>query len=357
MSSLNEVHGHVLSNKSQRLGHDTFIFMRMSQRSQLFLRLNQKLMSVSSSSATLHRWMEFMTSGWNVDTFFLCPVSISSAGILAYFATPSGPPIESDGTDPIPPGNYGWYHDRECQVSGPGCLGRTAGPRASFAVRFSTKWPEDKRSVLDPFPTPIRDVVVARDAPHCKITGLEGETEDWMSSDWDTTPFFTADNVLIMHPDLAHSWYSNHLTIDVDDNYRIVLFHPDCAQQAHLPTHLPLHAQHNAAVDHFFRLHCHFSLHYQLRGGDIMEDYSNWFITQLGVEDPDGRAVLGQAILEHVLEQQTSMSLYWAEEDRERAEMDASDSGSGEDENDEDPDEDEAEELRVWYDGMDLTSS
>ncbi|KAJ7722021.1 hypothetical protein B0H16DRAFT_1601458 [Mycena metata] len=251
-----------------------------------------------------------MTSGWNVDTFFLCPVSISSAGILAYFATPSGPPIESDGTDPIPPGNYGWYHDREfpkmafpvltalfstsgeCQVSGPGCLGRTAGPRASFAVRFSTKWPEDKRSVLvspdliissilptfypqDPFPTPIRDVVVARDAPHCKITGLEGEViPTWImpprgvSRDWDTTPFFTADNFLC----------SNHLTIDVDDNYRIVLFHPDCAQQAHLPTHLPLHAQQNTAVDHFLRLH--FRFHY----------YSNWFITQLGVEDPDGRA-------------------------------------------------------------------
>ncbi|KAJ7155069.1 hypothetical protein C8R46DRAFT_1356334 [Mycena filopes] len=342
-----ETHGHLLSTKSDDLERDTFIFVNWTHRSLLYL-----------------------------------------VGILAYRITPSGPPLDPDATEPIPPGNYGLYYDRECRASGAGNLSRVRSRMTNFALRFSDKWPVHARSVLDPFPPPVRDSVLARDGSCCTITGSDGgvltwiippvdsyETDDFSSSNpWDITPFLVEDNVLTLHPDLAHSWYSNHFSVDVDDWYRIVVLHPACAGQAHMPPHLPLHARHGAGADHFLRLHFRFTLHLQLRGGDIVEDFSNGTIIAwmeaLGVDHPEGcecemaplsdprwQTVLGQAILQHVMQRRVGLSL---EEDRKRAEemaeMDTRELKKMDDDEDED-DEDEddgTDELSSRYMVMDL---
>ncbi|KAJ7189205.1 hypothetical protein C8R46DRAFT_1206289 [Mycena filopes] len=369
MTTPDETHGHILSSKSSELERDAFIFIRQRGQWQLYLGLNQKLLS--ATSASLHRWVALMTCMYQPETFFLCPVSVEPVGIMVYGMTPSGSPIEPDDTTIIAPGNYGLYFDRECTISGTCTMSSVSPLGCDFAVRFT----EQFGSVLDPFPPPISDAVLARDATHCRLTGTDRAILTWIIPPvvsyetevmgsfvpWDSTPFFSADNVLTLRPELAHSWYSNHFTVDVDDGYRILLLHPQCAVQAHqLPTHLPPHPA-NGASDTFLRLHCRLSLALQVRGGDIRHEYSSWTISAamdaLGVDgdesemvslnDARWQTVLGKEILRHVLERRTAASLYSASK---AAETEQEDEGEDED----DDDDDDGEELSRQYGAMDL---
>src|ERR1700761_2131222 len=102
------------------------------------------------------------------------------------------------------------------------------------------------------------------------------QTDDFgEKSMWDATPFFDGANVLTMQKELIFYWHSNHFTIDVDDDFRILVLRAMGDAQHLLPTHLPGHPQHDAATDHFLSLHCRYSLDLMLRGGDISEFYPN----------------------------------------------------------------------------------
>jgi len=74
--------------------------------------VNQELTPVTS--VTIHRWVELMNHRFfESEEFFLCTVTVHSAGIMSYYVRPSGPAIEPYSTEPLPPGNYGWYFNRE----------------------------------------------------------------------------------------------------------------------------------------------------------------------------------------------------------------------------------------------------
>ncbi|KAJ7469316.1 hypothetical protein B0H11DRAFT_2043940 [Mycena galericulata] len=205
--------------------------------------------------------------------FFLCPVTVESAGIMSYYVRPSGPAIEPESTEPLPPGNYGWYHDRECLSRGFPELSRVRQRLYTFQYRL------ESAAIEDPFPAST----VARNDHRCRFTGsttgtvmawiippaVSWETDEWGDdSIWDKTPFIVDANMLPMHNSLVFYFHSNHFTVDVDDDYRILVLRAMGDAQLLLPTHLP---HQDAAVNHFLRLHCRYSLCLMLRGGDIEE--------------------------------------------------------------------------------------
>ncbi|KAJ7610009.1 hypothetical protein DFH06DRAFT_1485682 [Mycena polygramma] len=346
-----ELYGHVLSRKSTGYERDTFIFVAMPRMAQLFLGINQKICPITK--ALLNRWVELMSGPYGLgsdgilEKYFLRPVDIISAGILSYGFRPNGPPIEPDSTEPLPPGNYGLFFNRECTSSGTPRLSMAVHRVFSFAFRFSDSSNDPRRPVMDSISPALRDSVLARDKSRCRLTGLESavvlrwiippavawQTEDFaVYSDRDTAaaPFFVAENVLMIHQSLTSDFLDNRFTVDVDDDYRILILHPECDAQHILPTHLP-ETQLNTAAAPFLRRHCRYSLDHALREGDISEDYGPRTITAamsgLGVDfdgndDPDAaerkmaplsderwQTTLGKAILRHVSEQETLLSL------------------------------------------------
>ncbi|KAJ7454602.1 hypothetical protein B0H11DRAFT_261212 [Mycena galericulata] len=116
VSEVPHAYGHILSTKSTDLDRDTFFFITLIQKSQLFLGVNQKFTPVTS--ATIHRWVDLMNGHPTSEQFFLCPVIVHSAGVMSYYVRPSGPAIEPDSEEPLPPGNYGWYFDQKCTMKG-----------------------------------------------------------------------------------------------------------------------------------------------------------------------------------------------------------------------------------------------
>ncbi|KAJ7454600.1 hypothetical protein B0H11DRAFT_2069155, partial [Mycena galericulata] len=268
--------------------------------------------------------------------FFLCPVTVESAGIMSYYVRPSGPAIEPESTEPLPPGNYGWYHDRECLSRGFPELSRVRQRLYTFQYRLESAAIEPRHR------TRSRLLPVARNDHRCRFTGsttgtvlvwiippaVSWETDEWGDDPiWDKTPFILDANVLPMHNSLVFYFHSNHFTVDVDDDYRILVLRAMGDAQLLLPTHLP---HQDAAVNHFLRLHCRYSLCLMLRGGDFEEVHPNWTIidmmNQLRVnytggedheesemaplDDERWQTVLGQAILANVMQDRMSQSLY-----------------------------------------------
>ncbi|KAJ7239739.1 hypothetical protein C8J57DRAFT_1372509 [Mycena rebaudengoi] len=340
-------YGHILSKKSVDLERDTFFFISLHQSSQLFMGVNQK--STPVSSATIHHWVKLMGKDyWEPPVFFLCPVTVRSGGIMSYFVEPSGPVIEPSSTEPLPPGNYGWFFNRECTSKGFPELTLVRQRFCSYRLLFSLMWPDFQPSKMDPFPSVVEESVVARDQGRCRFTGLDDdatpawivpptlswETEDFGSSrGWDKTPFLVAANDLTMQKRLTLPFLSNHFSVDVDDGYRVLVLHPMGDAKRLLPTHLPRHSR-DADTDRFLRFHCRYSLHITLRGGDISEDYSNEAILhamdELGVDhifaddpdsikmvpldDPRWQSALGKAILADVVQRRTAHLLYASEQ-------------------------------------------
>ncbi|PBK96056.1 hypothetical protein ARMGADRAFT_1028277 [Armillaria gallica] len=96
---------HVLSSISSKLQRDTFIWSN-TYPSHLIIGINQRVTPVSSG--LIKRWtQDIMQASWK--EFHLCPVEVSSCGVLTYGILPTGPEIPMLSTDALPPGDYGWY--------------------------------------------------------------------------------------------------------------------------------------------------------------------------------------------------------------------------------------------------------
>ncbi|KAJ7205559.1 hypothetical protein GGX14DRAFT_644875 [Mycena pura] len=252
---------------------------------------------------------------------------------MSYFARPIGPAINPDSTEPIPPGNYGWYHDAAGTSRGIPQVTMVPQRQCTFQDHFDEDWLGSQRAILDTVPPPVEMSATERDGQHCRFTNsvedlavawivpptLARETDDW-GFNTDSTPFLVSANTLTMQSDLVFHFHSNHFTVDPDDDYRILIFYDIAGLKRILPAHFPRHPQQDVAVDEFLRLHCRYSLSVMIRGGDISEVYSNWSILEamdeLGVVDSgngcpeeremvplnDGRwqTELGQVILAHI---------------------------------------------------------
>ncbi|KAJ7076669.1 hypothetical protein B0H15DRAFT_934242 [Mycena belliarum] len=351
MSHDDHTDGHVLSVKSKDLQRDTFFFICQLRKAQLFMGVNQKFTPVSS--ATIHRWTKFIggpKSDLYAEEFFLCPVTVRSAGIMAYSVEPCGPAIEPDSTELLAPGNYGWYFNRECTAKGaPRMIGWARQRCFTFETLVTA---ECERRGCEPYAVPQAEmsVVVPRDESRCRFTDSERDTivawivppqASWeamdiisVGSDSDEAPFFVAANAITMQSELRFHFHNNHFTVDVDDDYRILVLRAMGDTQKLLPTHLPPHPRKDASVDDFFRVHCRHTLNLMLLGGDIKEVYPNSVIAdamdELGVahvgsydDDPEmapldderWQTELGQAILAHVMQNRLNESRYDSSED------------------------------------------
>ncbi|KAJ7639924.1 hypothetical protein B0H17DRAFT_1339386 [Mycena rosella] len=227
-------------------------------------------------------------------------------------------------TEVLPPGNYGWYFDRECIYKGYPRLVRRRLYTFETCLESEAEYFRGEFLVDAIPPAAEANIAVTRDANRCRFTGSEEgtmlawiippsvawETDDFgHRASFDKTPFPVAANVLTIQSDLRFHLHNNHFTVDVDDGYRIL---------------------HDAAADHFLRLHCRYSLNLMLLGGDIKEVYPNGVIMgmmeDLGVdyagnEDRDEKDMapldderwqteLGKAIMEGALEGKIAQRLY-----------------------------------------------
>ncbi|KAJ7352351.1 hypothetical protein DFH08DRAFT_84887 [Mycena albidolilacea] len=329
---MSEPYGHVFSTKSKLLNRDTFIFGAAHGKSRLFFGVNQRLTPMTMS--TFCHWIQIMTNRIELEKFFLCPVVVQPAGIMSYFVRPSGPAIDPESAEPIPPGNYGWYCDAACNSRGVPEVTMVPQRQCTFQDHFDEDWLGPQRAIMDTVPPPVEKSATARDGPHFRFTTsvedlalawiippvLARETDDW-GFNTDPTPFLVSANALTMQSDLVFHFHSNHFTVDPDDDYRILIFYDVVGLQRILPTYLPRHPQQDVAADEFLRLHCRYSLSVMIRGGDISEVYSNWSILaamdELGVVDSGNgyreeremaplsderwQTELGQAILAHIM--------------------------------------------------------
>ncbi|KAK0193113.1 hypothetical protein F5146DRAFT_1223119 [Armillaria mellea] len=345
---------HILSVKSLQNNNDTFIFSN-TVPSKLAVAFNQRLTPLTS--ALVHRWMSLLNS--NTSPLYLYPVTVHRMGIMAYGIRRSGAPIPEQSTDPLPPGDYGWYSTTRCEYRYLPEV--TSGMRPkSFLVMQQTHC--DPETIFDIVPN-VAQAVMERDRHQCFITGSDANTElVWIFTPYYarivghsfmhkgtrsyspmhtydvflgicTTPdeFETAPNVAYLHKELILFFLDNAFSIDVDDNHRIVSFRDIGSAQSLLPTHLTVI---NGLGDYYLREHSRLSLKVNLLDCDIRKQYPNGAILdmmgELGLspDDPGMEAmvplsdprwhdsVLGQAIWENVMETRTAAKCKpWDDED------------------------------------------
>ncbi|KAJ7768142.1 hypothetical protein DFH07DRAFT_1058382 [Mycena maculata] len=355
-------HGHILSDKSTELQRDTFIFAPMGGHPiRLVLGLNQTLTPLSS--ATLRRWAHLMT-GYPPD-LFLCPVQVKIFGIMSYSMSPSGPIIDPQSTDPLPPGNYGWYLDRDLATSGfTDLTGVNPAVRNQSFEYVVADLEEERLCALYKFSPDLEHRVLERDALQCRVTGATtdviptwivpppwawtvandydppGIAPRWSESNTaihpvgiDPTAFLVAANAITLRKDIKVHFYNHNFTVDADDNYRVVILRDMGEAQKLLPTHLPRHPHYDDNDATFFRLHLRYSMNFMLLGGDVSEKYPPHRILHemelLGVagpgDDPDDYEMaplsderwgtdLGKAILADTLRARMQLSLYYSDQ-------------------------------------------
>ncbi|KAJ6487171.1 hypothetical protein C8R47DRAFT_1127942 [Mycena vitilis] len=326
---------HALSAKSRELGRDTFVFAPLNPcPSKLVLGFNQKVTPVSS--ARIQRWARILNP--ETSDFVICPVNVLWLGVFEYYITPNGPFIDPASTALLPPGNYGLYHQWQPELvsCGPVDLMRTRGWEGTFEQLTSSYLTEEERIEEYQFPPCVEESVKARDKQRCRFTGMtHGLALSWIippiydcqtKSSWFDTldkDFRTSQNVLTMRSDLKLHFHNNNFSVDVDDGYRIVILRDLDRSLSLLPTHLPLHPEHDALVDAFLRDHFKYSLGAMLLGGDISDTYGRQQILQLSGElvgfgraderdavplsDPRWGTPLGQEILANEIRVRTNL--------------------------------------------------
>ncbi|KAJ6516733.1 hypothetical protein C8R47DRAFT_403394 [Mycena vitilis] len=310
--SLPDSHGHVLSKKSRDLQRDTFFFAPNGPYpTRLILALNQR--STPMSMVKLRRWA-LLISGRDTDpesypplVFFICPVTMKSTAAMAYSISPCGPIVDPDSDEPLPPGNYGWYKNRELTNTGFEDLEGVDAAMVNKSFEFNVTYMTAPR-MLDSykFPPDVTQVVMARDRQRCRVTGsTDNIMLTWIvpppwawaavdvgnPEDLDPAPYRVAANALTMRADFKVHFYNHNFAVDVDDEYRIVVLRDMGADHALLPTHLPGHPVQPGADAEFFRLHLRYSLNFMVLGGDIGDTYPPGLVLakmeELGVRGED----------------------------------------------------------------------
>ncbi|PBK64092.1 hypothetical protein ARMSODRAFT_979466 [Armillaria solidipes] len=332
---------HILSAKSLQNNNDTFIFSH-TVPSKLVVAFNQRLAPLTS--ALVHRWMSLLNS--YTSPFCLYPVTVHRMGIMAYGIRRSGPPIPERSTDPLPPGDYGWYSTSGCEHRYLPEVTSGMRPKSFLTMKQSASGRHcDPETIFDVVPN-VAQAVMERDRHRCFITGSDANTElVWIFTPYyapiiydvsldicaTTEEFETAPNAAYLHKEIIPFFLDNAFSIDVDDNHRIVSFRDIGSAQSLLPTHLTMI---NGPDDYYLREHFRLSLGVNVLDCDIRKQYPNGVILdmmgELGLDpvDPEMEAmvplsdprwhnsVLGQAIWENVMETRTAAKYKpWDDED------------------------------------------
>ncbi|RDB16647.1 hypothetical protein Hypma_002366 [Hypsizygus marmoreus] len=325
---------HLLSIKSTLLERDTFIFWATPE-CRLLLGLNQKRTPVTH--VTLLRWIRLVDP--EIDEFHVQPVLLERRGILNYFPSPMAGPTP-DPSSRLLPGDYLWVDPSTAQ-SGPRPLLAKRSSLSSYRAKHSA----DKDPVsgatheLYTFPPSFEQSVASRDGWRCFITGEEASPpEKELALTWlfppawkyrllcqngRTSPpvedFVSTSNVGLIRKDLISLFNDNAFGVDVDDDYRLVIFR-DLGPNVQL-------AQRQQGISpgpdgRFLREHFRWCLVVHLLGGDVREDYHvddvAGLAQELGLlgetdedvvqlEDERWQSALGRELFEHHLSYKFSL--------------------------------------------------
>ncbi|KAF8514144.1 hypothetical protein JB92DRAFT_2920312, partial [Gautieria morchelliformis] len=171
----------------------------------------------------------------------LRPVAMRKFDILRYTVIPTAETIPALDTSPLHSGYYGLF-PVEYRRDWFGNTGRLViQPQSSFEeyLRIYEHDTLIKRELYT-FPPSVEQSVRLRDSV-CFVTGAAPDAELGLSwifpptwayllDTWpneetcDYTPFLNASNACIMRRDLLSLFHANAFSIDVDDNFRIVVF-------------------------------------------------------------------------------------------------------------------------------------
>ncbi|SJK99170.1 uncharacterized protein ARMOST_02458 [Armillaria ostoyae] len=97
---------HILSKRSSELKRDTFIWVNTFP-SALLAGINQRL--IPFASATLQRCQTRELNPLYWGPFVLAPVDVAPYGVTSYTIEATGLGIPSLSTNPLPPGDNGWF--------------------------------------------------------------------------------------------------------------------------------------------------------------------------------------------------------------------------------------------------------
>ncbi|KAK7045238.1 hypothetical protein R3P38DRAFT_2883161 [Favolaschia claudopus] len=268
-------YGHLLSTHSKAMRFDTFFWVTRHPITELLIGVNQN--ATPMTCALLNRWLSIMAGpgtvrGYEIkdeeeylpnksdddeeecEKIYICPVEITSTGVLQYWMTPNGTVIEPDSDMPLPTGNYGIFFDAECIYSGLPALQYSREHRLSFGHNFwdESKADIDQSKLLNSIPVDLRNAATLRDASRCVFTNeVESLTSVWIippvaawkTSDrsdrqrWNQEPFVNSANILTIQASLVVYFYLHYFTVDVDDGYKIIILRTDGYIHDMVPTY------------------------------------------------------------------------------------------------------------------------
>ncbi|KAF8892781.1 hypothetical protein CPB84DRAFT_1783516 [Gymnopilus junonius] len=306
---------HLLSIKSEKLQRDTFFFL---PGGQLIAGLNQRFTPVNC--ATLNRWVKICDPrGF---PFGLHPIELMKWGILRYVSVETGPAIPTESTAPLPPGDYSWDITVPHQL--PPLISVASNEKPIAELNAEAQQPTshlNKRLILNDSLADFEDSVLSRDGGRCSITGNQQDVVvTWIypplcflhsgNVQYFNNPkaMCIPSNAMLISKDLVSAFLNNAFGIDVDDNYRIVVFSDIGSTKESMPESaqgLLNFSGSQGPDDKFLRLHFRHCLNVHLIGGDIGNDYSAEDIVEamkddglVAFDDPRWMTPLGREIFE-----------------------------------------------------------
>ncbi|KAK0432444.1 hypothetical protein EV421DRAFT_2040692 [Armillaria borealis] len=317
----------LLSEKSKLYERDTFIFSTS---------LPAKLLFGSDTYQQRHGAALGIPLSTAQRAFHLHPVTVHQFGIMAYAIMPNGPPIPESSPKQLPPGNYGWY-DSDSTARFLPQITTTPNPPSFAAMQKTWTIHPNPGIMLDVIPS-VAQAVRRRDQYRCFVTGTASHNDTdlvWMfppcfarlcrfpplRNDYHPIPQFfeTASNAAFLHKDLIPFFHENAFSVDVDDDYRVLIFRDIGPAEKLLPSHLRV-SPNEGPEDWFLREHFRISLKVCILEGDIDEDYpssvvlrimDDLWVNSVGSDDtvelapmtdPRWQTVIGKSIWENVLE-------------------------------------------------------
>jgi len=307
---------HTLSKKSLRQCRNVFIWCTKEHHVALGLHVDK---NSPITIATVYRWVTTAVlhrarfHHWEeAERYTLHPVEVRPSAVMTYSVHQNGHGLSRESQEIIAPGDYGLYtignprlyyfFDRDLSFAQ---LEKSVG---SFCPPLSAKTSLTP-SIIQQALSRDRQCIFSGSAPSgdsdvLVVTWIfppflgyklsdDHELEDKYYSDpdgCDLSELMTVENVVSGRKDIVALFWENKLGIDVEDNYRIIIFEgSDSLNGAPLKSHLTLTDGPNRPSDRFLRLHFDECLAVSVSCGDVMEDYREQeiedFMEELGFFD------------------------------------------------------------------------
>ncbi|KAF8530517.1 hypothetical protein BU17DRAFT_79301 [Hysterangium stoloniferum] len=246
------------------------------------------------SRALYHAWEE-------AETYTLFPVEVRPNNVLTYSVHKNGAALSRESQDIIVPGDYGLYAIGKNTIS--------FHPFSSMeeVVEENSPLLSAKASLTAPIIQQAldrdRQCIFSGVVPSC---GSDALVATWLSDDpWlenkyyqnpdacDLSDLMVVDNVVSGRKDIVTLFWENKLGVDVEDDYRIILFEGSESLKSGVPlkSHMILVDGPYRPSDRFLRLHFQECLAVSVGRGDVLEDYRDQeieiFMEELGIYDDE----------------------------------------------------------------------